>query len=169
VLRLQKLQSVDYLETVCRGSAAIFVVHYRGMSVFEILQLKKSLKTQLVHFKVVKNTLMKIAAKNSGRNELEVALSGPVAIVYSNDVVSAAKLLNDFAKSNNKLKIVAGSVSGKFVTSEDVVTLANLPSFELIRSKLIANVQGPAKNVASLINIPAIKIARVLSEYAKKN
>ena len=106
MIRSQKLQSVNYLETVCRASAAIFVVHYRGMNVLEILQLKKSLKTKLINFKVVKNTLMKIAAKNSGKDELAESLSGPVAIVYSNDVISAAKLLNDFAKTNNKLKII---------------------------------------------------------------
>ena len=168
MLRSEKKQFVHDLENVCRDSAGIFVVHYRGMTVFEISKLKKSLKTKQVNFKVVKNTLVKIAAKNVGKEELVSMFSGPVAIVYSSDVVSAAKLLDDFAKTNKKIKIVGGSVNGKFVGLEEVGEIAKLPSFDEIRAKLIAIIQAPATKIARVLNAPAEQAARVIAAYANK-
>lgn len=168
MLRSQKKQFVHDLESVCRDSAGIFVVHYRGMTVIEISKLKKSLKTKQVKFKVVKNTLVKIAAKNVGKDELVSMFAGPVALVYSSDVVSAAKLLDDFAKTNDKIKIIGGSVNGKFVGLEEVGEIAKLPSFEEIRARLIAVIQTPATNVARVLVAPAQQVARVISAYAQK-
>jgi len=166
VLRSQKKQFVHDLEGVCRDSAGIFVVHYRGMTVLEISKFKKSLKTKQVNFKVVKNTLVKIAAKNVGKDELISMFAGPVAIVYSSDVVSAAKLLDDFAKTNNKIKVVGGSVNGKFVGLEEVGQIAKLPSFEEIRAKLIAIIQTPATKIAGVLVAPAQQVARVIAAHA---
>jgi len=168
VLRSQKIKSVSDLENVCKSSDGIFVVHYRGMTVLDILQLKKSLKTKQVNFRVVKNTLIKIAAKNADRSELIDMFSGPVAIVYSSDVVSAAKLIDQFSQTNDKLKIVGASINGKVVDVESVSEIAKLPSFDEVRAKLIATIQTPATNVARLLKAPAESVARVIAAYAEK-
>jgi large subunit ribosomal protein L10 len=168
VLRSEKKQFVENLERVCKDSAGIFVTHYHGMTVTEVLKLKKSLKSKEVYFKVVKNTLMKIAAKNVGRNEIIDMFSGPVAVAYSNDVVAAAKLLDNFSKENENLKIVGGSISGSVVSASEIREIAKLPSFEEIRAKLIAVIQTPAVNIARVLNAPAENVARVLSAYAQK-
>jgi large subunit ribosomal protein L10 len=168
VLRSQKIQAVNDLEEVCKNSDGIFVVHYRGMTVLEILQLKKSLKTKQVNFRVVKNTLIKIAAANASKPELLDMFSGPVAIVYSSDVVSAAKLIDQFSKTNNKLKIIGASVNGKPLGAGGVAQIAKLPSFDEIRAKLIAIVQTPATNTARVLNAPAQAVARVIAAYSKK-
>jgi large subunit ribosomal protein L10 len=159
---------VSELEQVCKNFSGIFVTHYHGMTVPEVSKLKKSLKTKEVKFKVIKNTLAKIAAKNAGKDELISMLSGPVAIAYSQDVVSAAKLLNEFAKTNDKFKIIGGSVSGNAVNSLEVAEIAKLPSFEEIRSQLISLIQTPATKIVRLLQAPGGNVARVLNAYSEK-
>ncbi len=168
MLRSEKKEFVRDLEDVCRNFSGIFVTHYHGMTVPEVSQLKKSLKSKDVKFKVIKNTLAKIAAKNAGKNELVGMLFGPVAIAYSQDVVSAARLLDEFAKTNKKLKIIGGSVNGKAVDDLEVAEIAKLPSFEEIRSQLIALIQTPATRVARLLQTPGGNVARVLKAYSEK-
>ncbi len=168
MLRSEKKQFVSDLEKVCKDSAGIFVTHYRGMTVSEISKLKKSLKSYEVSFKVVKNTLVRIAAKNAGREELLGLFSGPVAIAYSDDVVGAAKVLDTFSQENNKLKIIGGSVSGSLVSAEGVSEIAKLPSFNEVRSGLIGIINAPAAKIARLVNSPAGSVARVLAAYAEK-
>jgi large subunit ribosomal protein L10 len=168
VLRSEKKEFVSELEQVCKNFSGIFVTHYHGMTVPEVSKLKKSLKTKEVKFKVIKNTLAKIAAKNAGKDELISMLSGPVAIAYSQDVVSAAKLLNEFAKTNDKFKIIGGSVSGNAVNSLEVAEIAKLPSFEEIRSQLISLIQTPATKIVRLLQAPGGNVARVLNAYSEK-
>jgi large subunit ribosomal protein L10 len=168
VLRSEKKQFVSELEKICKDSEGIFVTHYRGMTVSEIFNFKKSLKDKQVHFKVVKNTLAKIAAHNAGKDELVGMFSGPVAIAYSNDVVAAAKLVDAYSKTNSKLKIVGGSINGSVVGAEEVSEIAKLPSFEEIRSRLIATIQAPAIKIARVLKAPAENVARVLVAYAEK-
>lgn len=168
MLRSEKKEFVSELEQVCKNFSGIFVTHYHGMTVPEVSKLKKSLKTKEVKFKVIKNTLAKIAAKNAGKDELISMLSGPVAIAYSQDVVSAAKLLNEFAKTNDKFKIIGGSVSGNAVNSLEVAEIAKLPSFEEIRSQLISLIQTPATKIVRLLQAPGGNVARVLNAYSEK-
>ena len=168
MLRSEKKEFVSELELVCKDFSGIFVTHYHGMTVPEVSKLKKSLKAKEVKFRVVKNTLAKIAAKNAGKEELISMFSGPVAIAYSHDVVSAAKLLDDFAKTNKKFKIIGGSVSGNAVNSFEVAEIAKLPSFEEIRAQLISLIQAPATRIARLLQTPGGNVARVLSAYSEK-
>lgn len=168
MLRSEKKQSVSDLELVCRDSSSIFVTHYRGMTVAEVYSLKQSLKAKSGRLKVVKNTLVKIAAKNVGRNELMDMLSGPVAIVYSNDPTGTAKVLDDFAQKNEKLKILGGSVDGQMLSSSEVSQIAKLPPLDGLRAMLIALIQTPATNIAKLLNTPAQMLARVSGAYANK-
>ncbi len=168
MLRSEKKEFVSNLEQICAEFPGIFVTHYHGMTVPEISALKKSLKSKQVKFKVVKNTLAKIAAQNVGKSELVNMFSGPVAIAYSHDIVGAAKLLTDFAKTNGSLKVLGGSVSGSAVSGADVAEIAKLPSFDEIRARLIALIQTPATNIARLLQAPGGDVARVLKAYSEK-
>lgn len=169
MLRLEKREFVSNLEQIYNVSSSIIVAHYQGLTVSQMTALRKKLRENGAEFKVVKNTLSKIAANNSGIQSICNLFSGPTAIAYSSDPVAAAKVVVDFSKINENLKVVGGFVDGQILSASLVNDLAKLPSMDELRSKLIAILQAPSTKVARVLQTPASNIARVLQAYADKN
>jgi large subunit ribosomal protein L10 len=113
-------------------------------------------------FKVTKNRIAKLALKDTRYEDLDSLFTGPTAIGTSQDPVAAAKTLVEFAKSNNKLTIVGGSIDGKVLDKSGVEALAKLPSLDELRGKLVGLLQAPAGKLARVAQAPAGKLARVI-------
>jgi large subunit ribosomal protein L10 len=118
-------------------------------------------------FRVTKNRLAKIAIKGSKFEQLADQFSGPTAIAVSEDPVAAAKVVSEFAKTNDKLVILGGALGEKMLDAAGVAALAKLPSLDDLRSKLIGVLQAPAGKLASVVQAPAAQLARVLSAYGR--
>lgn len=169
MLRSEKHEFVTELEEVYKKSSSVIVTHYHGLSVSQVTSLRRALKAKGAGFKVVKNTLSKIAASKAGIQDISSLLTGPTAIAYSEDPVEAAKVVVEFAKTNDSLKIIGGLVNNQLLDVQSVQHLAKLPSLNDLRGKIVGILQAPATKIARVVQAPAIQLARVLQAYAGKN
>lgn len=168
MLRSEKKEFVTSLEGFYKQSSSVIVTHYHGLTVAEVSKLRKDLKENGADFKVTKNTLAKIAAQNSGIEAIAKLFKGPTAIAYSEDPVSAAKSVCNFAKTNQNLKIVGGIVNNQILDEAGVRELSKLPSLDELRGKIVGILQAPAQNILGVLQAPGSQVARVVSAYAAK-
>lgn len=169
MLRSEKHEFVEHLQEVYKQSSSVIITHYHGLSVSQITALRKSLRDNGAGFKVVKNTLTKIAAGNAGVKDVSNLLKGPTAIAYSADPVIAAKKVVEFAKSNNKLTVVGGIVDNEVLSAEQVLELSKLPSLDELRGKIIGVLQAPASKIVGILQAAPAQLARVIQAHADKN
>lgn len=169
MLRSEKYEFVTELEGVYKKSSSVIVTHYHGLTVSQVTLLRRALRAKGAGFQVVKNTLSKIAASKAGIQDISSLLIGPTAIAYSEDPVEAAKVVVEFAKTNENLKIIGGLVNNQLLDVQSVQHLAKLPSLNDLRGKIIGILQTPATRIARVVQAPAVQLARVLQAYADKN
>ena len=168
--RAQKQESIESLKSVFADAGAVVVTHYMGLTVAEMTDLSLRLRKEGAAIKVVKNTLALKALDGKLGDKGEKLFTGPVAIAYGPDAVSAAKIAVQFAKENDKLKLVGGVLDQTNVLDEaGVRALATLPSLDELRGKLIGLIQAPATKVAGVLQAPAGQLARVFNAYATKD
>lgn len=149
----QKQQTVSALRERVGRSVAGVVVDYKGISVINDTKLRRDLRNAGVEYSVVKNTLLKIALKDSGLSDISGVLEGTTALATSDgDLVAAAKLLNKYATdSRGAFKIKAGYVEGKVLDEAGVVALAKLPSKEILLSTVLGTMIAPVAAFARVI------------------
>lgn len=153
-----KQAEVDAIASKLRESASTVVADYRGLNVAQVTELRKTLREAGIEFQVLKNSLVSRAAASVELSDLDSVLSGPTAVAFSkDDAVAAAKILNDFAKKNEALKLKGGVVEGRFVDSAQVKALADLPSREGLLSMLLSVLQAPVRNFALAVKAVAEK------------
>jgi large subunit ribosomal protein L10 len=144
-----KKQLVSTISEKIKNSQSTILVDYRGLTVAEVTELRKSLREAGIEFKVYKNSMVVRAAEENDLKELAEYLTGPTAIAFSNeDVVAPAKILNDFAKKHEALEIKAGVIEGRIASLEEVKALAELPSREGLLSMVLSVLQAPIRNFA---------------------
>ncbi|MBO9598490.1 MAG: 50S ribosomal protein L10 [Cohnella sp.] len=152
-----KQQEVDVIASKLRESTTTVIADYRGLNVAQVTLLRKQLREAGVEFQVLKNSLVSRAAANVELTELDAILSGPTAVAFSKDVVAPAKIINDFAKKNDALKVKGGVVEGRYVDAAQIKALAELPSREGLLSMLLSVLQAPMRNVALAVKAVAEK------------
>jgi large subunit ribosomal protein L10 len=168
--RAQKQESIETLKGVFADAGAVVVTHYMGLTVAEMTDLRLRLRKEGAAIKVVKNTLALKALDGKLGDKGEKLFAGPVAIAYGPDAVSAAKIAVQYAKENDKLKLVGGILDQSNVLDENGVrALATLPSLDELRGKLIGLIQAPATKIAGVLQAPAGQLARVFNAYATKD
>ena len=167
--RAQKQEAIETLKGVFSESGAVVVTHNLGLTVAEMTNLRGRLREQGAQLKVVKNTLAQKALNGSVGEEGDALFTGPVAIAYGPDPVSAAKVATQFAKENEKLVIMGGLMGTQVLDKAGVSALATLPSLDQLRGKLIGLIQAPATKVAGVLQAPAGQLARVMGAYAAKD
>jgi large subunit ribosomal protein L10 len=153
-----KQEAVDAVTAKLRASATTVVADYRGLNVAQVTELRKQLREAGVEFQVLKNTLVRRATAAAELTELNEVLAGPTAIAFSTeDAVAPAKILNDFAKKNDALKLKGGVVEGRVVGADQIKALAELPSREGLLSMLLSVLQAPVRNFALAVKAVAEK------------
>jgi len=166
--RAQKSVEIETLKGVFADAGAVVVTHNLGLTVAEMTDLRLRLRKEGAAFKVVKNTLAIKAL--SGSDEGALALfKGPVGIAYAPDPVSAAKVVTDYAKGNDKFEIVGAIMGEAVLDQKGVGALATLPSLDQLRAKLLGLLNAPATKIAGVVQAPASQLARVFSAYAAKD
>lgn len=167
--RSQKADAVAQLNAVFSEVGVVVVTRNLGMTVAQSTDLRGKMREAGAAYKVAKNRLARLALENTDYVGLGDMLTGPVGLAWSKDPVAAAKAAVDFAKSNDKLEIVGGSL-GKVVLDEaGIKALATMPSLDEMRAKLIGLVNAPATKIAQVVTAPAAKVARVFAAYADKD
>ncbi|MFD2115008.1 50S ribosomal protein L10 [Paenibacillus yanchengensis] len=145
----QKEAAVAEISSKLSQSSTTVVADYRGLNVAQVTELRKQLREAGVEFQVLKNSLVRRATEGAGLSDLNEVLTGPTAIAFSGeDAIAPAKILNDFAKKNEALKLKGGVVEGKVVDVSQIKALAELPSREGLLSMLLSVLQAPMRNFA---------------------
>ncbi len=151
------------------ASPFFIVVDYKGLKVGPITDLRKRLNKAGAEIHIVKNSIFRLAAKEAGVAELNGALTGQLAVITGKkDVSAAAKVVKNFNAEFDKLKIKFGYLNNSRLESPDLLALADLPSIEVLRSKLLGLFKAPSTKLVVLLNTPASQLARVLQAKADK-
>jgi len=152
------------------GSAtSVVVTHYSGLTVAEITELRGRMRAAGAQFKVTKNRLVRRALEGTKMEGLSPLFEGPTAIAYSDDPVAPAKIAVKFAKENDKLIVLGGTLDDKVLDKTEVSALAKLPSLDEQRSTIIGLLQAPATKIAGVLAAPAGQLARVLGAQGAKS
>src|SRR6476620_2383385 len=152
------------------SSPFFIVVNYKGLNVGHMSELRKRLTKAGAEVHVVKNSIFRIAAKEAGVTDLNGSMTGQVAVVTGKrDVSAAAKVVKTFGKEfENKLKVHFGYLNNQRLAQAEVLTLADLPSIEVLRAKLLGLFNAPTTKLVTLLQTPASQLARVLKAQADK-
>jgi len=167
-IRADKAGAVAELTDNFRNSAATVLTEYRGLTVAQITELRRSLGNQ-TKYSVSKNTLAKRAATDAGIEGLDKLFSGPTALAFvSGDPVEAAKSLRAFAKAHPVLVIKGGVFEGKTLSADEVSKLADLESREVLLAKLAGAMKGNLTKAAGLFQAPLSQVARLAAALQEK-
>jgi len=169
VNRSEKSELIASMNQVFQDTTLVVVTQQSGLTVAEVTDLRRKIREAGASYKVTKNRLTRLALEGTKFQALESLFSGPTAIATSMDPVAAAKVCVDFAKGNQKLAIVGGSLDGELLDADGVQALAKLPSLDELRGKLVGLLQAPATKLAGVTQAPAAQLARVFGAYAARD
>jgi len=167
--RKEKELIVSSLSDTMKTMSGVVVTDYQGLTVAEISELRAKLRPLKCEFKVLKNTLSRIALKDAGIEGFEKHFNGPTALaIEKGDVVSVSKVLIDFSKDHAKLKLKAGLLGKKVLTPADIKSLAGLPSKEVLVAKLLGTMNAPVTNFVRVLNAVPNSLVYVLEAVRKQ-
>jgi large subunit ribosomal protein L10 len=164
--RAAKRELVTSLHTEFKDTGAIVVAHYAGLTVAQMTDYRRRIKDAGGKVKVAKNRLAQLALKDTDAAAIADLFKGPTCVAFSKDPIAAAKVAVKYAKENNKLVILGGTMGATVLDPDGVKALAELPSLDELRAKLIGLLNAPAAKIARTIKEPGAKLARVIQAKA---
>jgi large subunit ribosomal protein L10 len=167
--RAEKREVVTALHDVFAKTGVVVVAHYAGLTVAQMTRLRSEMRSAGGQVKVAKNRLVKLALEGTDAKGIADLLKGPTCLAYSADPIAAPKVAVKFAKANEKFVILGGAMGAQVLDAKGVSSLADLPSLDELRSKLIGLVQAPASKIARILNEPGAQLARVFGAYGNKD
>ena len=166
--RAQKAEQVAELKQTFSETSVVVVTRNLGLTVAQSTALRNRMRDAGASYKVTKNTLTLIALEDTPYAGISDLLTGPTALATSSDPVAAAKVAVDFAKTTDRFEIVGGAMGETVLDVNGVRALAELPSLDELRAKIVGLIQAPATKLAQVIQAPAAQLARVFGAYAAK-
>jgi len=166
--RAQKAELVADLKSTFEGTSVVIVTRNLGLTVAQSTALRTKMREAGASYKVSKNKLARIAVEGTVYTAINDLLVGPTALSTSADPVAPAKVVVEFAKTNDKLEIVGGAMGETVLDVAGVKALAELPSLDELRAKIVGLIQAPATKVVQIVQAPAGQLARVFGAYAAK-
>ncbi|MDD4363170.1 MAG: 50S ribosomal protein L10 [Atribacterota bacterium] len=169
---IKKEEKVAAVKELCEEfekSSGVVLTDYKGLNVPAINQIRSNLREQNIKYKVYKNTLIKIAAKEKGFEEFSQDLSGCTAIAFSeNEPILVVKILNQFLQQNKEnFKLKKALIEGKVFYSEQLDRIANLPSKEELLAKMLGNMKSPISSFVFVLKAPIYGLVNVLDQIRK--
>jgi large subunit ribosomal protein L10 len=169
ITKTQKEELVEQYKKWVAESDGLILAHYHRLSVKDIGDLRKEIRESGGEFHVIKNTLAKRAFEESGREWKEDVFTGPTALGISYQNPSGlAKAIKEFAKEHGTIEIKSGYLAERLVTVEEINALADLPSMDEMRAKLLSTITAPASKLARLLAEPGRQLASVLKSYSEQ-
>ena len=167
--RTEKREFVASLGEVFAATSMVVVTQNKGLNVAEVSDLRRKMRASGATYKVAKNRLAVLALDGTRFDGIKPMLKGPTALAWSQDPVAVAKTAVDYAKTNEKFVVIGGALGAQMLDADGVRALADLPSLDTLRAKLVGLIQAPATRVAGVLAAPAGQLARVFGAYAKKD
>ena len=167
--RAAKRELVASLHTQLKDTGVVVVAHYAGMTVAQMTEFRQRVKAAGGSVRVTKNRLAKLAVKDTSAAGISDLFKGPTVLAYSKDPVTAARIAVKYAKENDKLVILGGTMGTNVLNAGAVKALADLPSLDELRAKLIGLLNAPATKIARTLVEPGAQLARVVQAFASKD
>jgi large subunit ribosomal protein L10 len=169
VEKAKKAEVVEDLNGIFAKAGSVVVAHYSGMTVAQMSDLRARMGAAGASFRVSKNRLAVRALKGTPIEGIAHLFKGPTGIAVSDDPIAASKVAVAYAKDNDKLVILGGSVGETALDVNGVKALASLPSLNELRGKIVGLLVAPATKIAGIVQAPAGQLARVIGAYSKKD
>jgi large subunit ribosomal protein L10 len=169
VERAEKKELVTALNKVFQNTGVVVVAHNKGLTVNQVNDLRGRMAQAGATVKVAKNRLAKLALDGTDAAGIKGLFTGPTMVAYANDPVSAPKVATEFAKGNDKFVVLGGALGKTVLDQASVKALAELPSLDQLRAKLVGLIQTPATRIAGVLQAPGGQLARVINAYATKD
>ncbi|MEO9822243.1 MAG: 50S ribosomal protein L10 [Paracoccaceae bacterium] len=166
--RAQKEKLVEELGQIFESSGVVVVSHYAGLTVADMQDLRAKAREADAAVRVAKNRLARIALEGKPCASISEYLSGMTVITYSEDPVAAAKVAEDFAKTNEKFEIIGGAMGENALDRAGVTAVSKMPSRDELIASIVGCIGAPASNIAGAIGAPASNIASILSTIEEK-
>jgi len=167
--RDDKGKIVSDLQQQMSGAKVAILTRFVGLGVERMTQLRRELRKAAVEYRVVKNTLFRLAIQNTDKKVLEAQLEGPIGVAWSNsDVVAPARILAKFAKEFPELQIMTACSDGKVFGPAQIQTWVNLPSLEGLQARILGFIQTPATQLVRLLVTPSTRLAQVLKAKSEQ-
>ena len=164
----QKKLYISEMTNQFEKSEAVIVTHYQGLTMNQLDDLRAKMREHGIKFKITNNRITKLALEKTRCKELSNLFSGPTAVALSKDEITSAKILTNFSKENENLKILGGIMGSDILDVAGVKNVATLPSLDEARAKIVGILRSPAQKIASILLAPASKIAILALEKSKK-
>jgi len=165
----QKSSVVQELEKQARECKGLIVTSFKGLKTVEFNEIRQKLRPLQCEYRVVKNSLTRLALKNAGMDALADALQGPTAVIIEKgDAVAATKVVFEFAKTHESVKVNGGYFEGKVLSHQELKAIASLPPRETLLAKLLGTLQAPMVNLVGVLQAPVRDLVNVLDQLAKK-
>ena len=167
--RTEKREFVAGLNSALVDTSMIVVTRNAGLTVAEATDLRRKMRAAGANYKVAKNRLATLALDGTRFEGIKPMLTGPTALAWSTDPVAVAKTAVDFAKTNEKLVLIGGALGTQTLDADGIRALAELPSLDVLRARLLGMISTPATRIAGILQAPGAQLARVLAAYATKD
>jgi len=166
--RTEKREFVTELNQALTATSMIVVTRNAGLTVAEVTELRRRMGAAGAIYKVAKNRLTNLALDGTPFDGIRTMLKGPIALAWATDPVAVAKTAVEFARTNEKFVLVGGSLGPQTLNADGVRALAELPSLDELRARLVGMIATPATRIAGILQAPAGQLARVFGAYAKR-
>ena len=167
--RTEKREFVTELNQALAATSMIVVTRNGGLTVLEASDLRRKMRAAGATYKVAKNRLTHLALEGTQFGGIAPMLKGPIALAWSVDPVSVAKTAVEFARTNEKFVLIGGALGAQTLNADGIKALAELPSLNELRARLVGMISTPATRIAGILQAPAGQLARVFGAYAKKD
>ncbi len=163
--RTEKAETVASLKGAFAAAELVVVTHNTGLNVAEISELRRRMREAGARFRIAKNRLTKLALNGTPYETLAEYLTGPTALAFSDEELAAARIIVGFAKENGALVVLGGAMGNTALDADGVKALAELPSLDKLRARLVGLIGTPATRIAGILQAPAGQLARVFGAY----
>ena len=164
-----KKNYVEEMKKNFTSNESVMIAQYQGLNVTELDELRKELRDKGILFKITKNRITKIAIKDTPIKDLEKFFTGPTAAAISSDPITTAKILTKFAKTHDKLKIVAGFMEGRVIDQAEVAKIASLPTLNEARASIVGILNAPAQKIIGILLAQSKKMTNLAPVEQIKN
>ena len=164
----QKKNYISEMESKFQDNEAVLVTHYQGLTMTQLDDLRAKMREHGIKFQITKNRITKLALANTKCKELTNLFTGATAVAFSNDAIISARILSKFAKDNENLKLLGGIMNGDVLDQAGVLIVANLPTLDEARAKIVGILATPPSKIVSILLARSEKMSSLTPEISEK-
>jgi large subunit ribosomal protein L10 len=164
----QKKNYINEIESQFKNNEAVIVTHYQGLTMTQLDDLRSKMRVHGIKFQITKNRITKLALGKTKCKDLSDLFTGPTAVAFSNDAIISARILSKFAKDNENLKLLGGIMGEEVLDQAGVQNVANLPTLDEARAKIVGILATPASKFVSILLARSEKMSNLAPENSEK-